>query len=146
MIRERASSREKTPAKQAPSILREKANLVLEGDLEPGLHRYMLGIAIVKSEWRSKIPAVVHVDFSTRSHLVEKEQDGIYWSLINKFYETTGIPLVCNTSLNIAGEPIVHKPEQVLEIYTKQDDVQTLVIENFYLTKTESLYNPNLSS
>lgn len=130
----------------APSILREKANLVLEGDLEPGLHRYMLGIAIVKSEWRSKIPTVVHVDFSTRSHLVEKEQDGIYWSLINKFYETTGIPLVCNTSLNIAGEPIVHKPEQVLEIYTKQDDVQTLVIENFYLTKTESLYNPNLSS
>ena len=120
--------------------------MVLEGDLEPGLHRYMLGIAIVKSEWRSKIPAVVHVDFSTRSHLVEKEQDGIYWSLINKFYETTGIPLVCNTSLNIAGEPIVHKPEQVLEIYTKQDDVQTLVIENFYLTKTESLYNPNLSS
>jgi carbamoyltransferase len=95
----------------------------------------MLGVATIRPEWRTKIPAVVHIDFSTRSHLVEKEIDGIYWSVINRFYEKTGIPLVCNTSLNVAGQPLVHKPEEVLEIYTQRQDVQTLVIENFYLTK-----------
>ena len=123
----------------APSILSEQAEVVLEGPLEPGLHRYMLGVATIRPEWRSKIPAVVHVDFTTRSHLVEKDQDGIYWSLIDRFYQKTGIPLVCNTSLNVAGQPLVHTPEEVLDIYTTKADVQTLVIENFYLTKSETI-------
>lgn len=123
----------------APSVLSEKAEIVLEGPLEPGLHRYMLGTATIRPEWRTKIPAVVHVDFTTRSHLVEKDQDGIYWSLIDRFYQKTGIPLVCNTSLNVAGQPLVHKPEEVLDIYTTKDDVQTLVIEDFYLSKPETI-------
>ena len=122
----------------APSVLSEKAQLVLEGPLDPGLHRYMLGVATIRPEWRSKIPAVVHVDFTTRSHLVDKDQDGIYWSLIDRFYQKTGIPLVCNTSLNVAGQPLVHTPEEVLAIYSSQEDVQTLVIEDFYLTKLET--------
>lgn len=122
----------------APSVLSEKAELVLEGPLDPGLHRYMLGVATIRPEWRSKIPAVVHVDFTTRSHLVDKDQDGIYWSLIDRFYQKTGIPLVCNTSLNVAGQPLVHTPEEVLAIYSSQEDVQTLVIEDFYLTKLET--------
>jgi carbamoyltransferase len=122
----------------APSVLSEKAEIVLEGPLELGLHRYMLGVATIRPEWRSKIPAVVHVDFTTRSHLVDKDQDGIYWSLIDRFYQKTGIPLVCNTSLNVAGQPLVHTPEEVLAIYSSQEDVQTLVIEDFYLTKLET--------
>jgi carbamoyltransferase len=121
----------------APSILREQAEVVLEGPLEPGLHRYMLGVATIRPEWRTKIPAVVHVDFTTRSHLVDKEQDGLYWSVIDRFYQKTEIPLVCNTSLNVAGQPLVHTPEEVLDIYATKEDVQTLVIENFYLTKSK---------
>lgn len=123
----------------APSVLSEKAEIVLEGPLEPGLHRYMLGTATIRPEWRTKIPAVVHVDFTTRSHLVEKDRDDIYWSLIYRFYQKTGIPLVCNTSLNVAGQPLVHKPEEVLDIFSTKEDVQTLVIEDFYLTKPETV-------
>ena len=119
----------------APSILDEQAETVLEGSMERGLHRYMLGVATIRPEWRTKVPAVVHTDFTSRPHFVQQEHDGLYWQVINKFYEKTGIPLVCNTSLNVAGQPLVHKPEEVLDIYTTKDDVQTLVIEGFYLTK-----------
>jgi carbamoyltransferase len=119
----------------APSILDEHAETVLEGSMERGLHRYMLGVASVRAEWRAKIPAVVHIDFTCRPHFVQAETDGAYWEVINKFYEKTDIPLVCNTSLNVAGQPIVHKLEEVLSVFANQDDVQTLVIENFYLTK-----------
>ncbi|MEG4960645.1 MULTISPECIES: carbamoyltransferase C-terminal domain-containing protein [unclassified Microcoleus] len=121
----------------APSILEEQAETVLEGSMERGLHRYMLGVATVRSEWRAKVPAVVHIDFTTRPHFVQRDHDGLYWQVINRFYEKTGIPLVCNTSLNVAGQPLVHKPEEVLDIFTTRDDVQTLVIEGFYLTKTK---------
>lgn len=55
------------------SILREKVNLVLEGDLEFGLYCYMLGIAIVKLEWCFKIFVVVYVDFFICFYFVEKE-------------------------------------------------------------------------
>ena len=119
----------------APSILEEQAATVLEGSMESGLHRYMLGVASIRKEWRSKIPAVLHIDFTCRPHFVQEETDGAYWAVINKFYEKTGIPLVCNTSLNVAGQPIVHKPKEVLEVFATRDDVQTLVIEGFYLTK-----------
>ena len=122
----------------APSILSEKAEMVLEESLETGLHRYMLGVATIKADWRAKVPAVVHIDFTTRSHLVEKELDGLYWSLIDRFYQKTGIPLVCNTSLNVAGQPIVHRLSEVLDIYRTKEDVQTLVIGDFYLTKNDT--------
>lgn len=119
----------------APSILEDYAETVLEGSMEPGLHRYMLGVATIRSEWLTKVPAVVHIDFTCRPHFVQQEHDGLYWQVIEKFYEKTGIPLVCNTSLNVAGQPLVHKPEEVLDIFMEQDDVETLVIEGFYLTK-----------
>jgi carbamoyltransferase len=119
----------------APSILEEQAEMVLEGSMERGLHRYMLGVAAIRPEWREKIPAVVHIDFTCRPHFVQQDHDELYWDVINKFYEKTGITLVCNTSLNVAGQPLVHKPEEVLDIFTTKDDVQTLVLEGFYLTK-----------
>lgn len=119
----------------APSILEEHAETVLSGSMESGLHRYMLGVATIKPEWRRRVPAVVHIDFTCRPHFVRQEQDGLYWQVITKFYEKTGVPLICNTSLNVAGQPLVHRPEEVLEIFVSQDDVQTLVIEGFYFTK-----------
>ena len=122
----------------APSILEDHAETVLEGSMEAGLHRYMLGVATIRSEWRTKVPAVVHVDFTTRPHFVRQEQDGLYWQVISKFHKKTGIPLVCNTSLNVAGQPLVHRPEEVLDIFISRDDVETLVIEGFYLTKASS--------
>ena len=106
--------------------------------MERGLHRYMLGVATIRSEWRAKVPAVVHIDFTTRPLFVQQDHDGLYWQVINKFYEKTGIPLVCNTSLNVAGQPLVHKPEEALDIFTTQENVQTLVIEGFYLTKSQT--------
>ena len=119
----------------APSILDEQAETVLEGSMERGLHRYMLGVATIRPEWRAKAPAVVHTDFTTRPHFVQQEHDGLYWEMIHRFFEKTGIPLVCNTSLNVAGQPLVHRPAEALEIFATTADVGTLVMEGFYLTK-----------
>lgn len=119
----------------APSILEEEAENVLSGSMEPGLHRFMLGVATIRPEWRQKLPALVHVDYTCRPHFVQREHDGAYWELINAFYQKTGIPLVCNTSLNVGGQPLVHTPSEVLDLFTSEKDVNTLVIENYYLTK-----------
>ena len=40
-----------------------------------------------------------------------------YYRLIEEFERRTGVPVVLNTSFNLAGEPIVHRPEEALLDY-----------------------------
>lgn len=54
-----------------------------------------------------KIPAVCHVDNTCRVQTVNAEQNPVYYQLIKEFKDRTGVPLVLNTSLNLAGQPLV---------------------------------------
>lgn len=53
------------------------------------------------------IPAVVHVDGTCRVQTVNKEQNEHYYNLIDAFFQRTGVPLLFNTSFNLAGQPLV---------------------------------------
>ena len=70
----------------------------------------MLMVAPVKKP--KEIPAVTHVDGTGRLQTVSKESNELYYSLINEFYNITGVPVIINTSMNVMGEPIVNTPEQ----------------------------------
>lgn len=63
------------------------------------------------------IPAVIHVDNTCRIQTITKEQNKNYYDLINEFYILTGIPLLGNTSFNLAGEPIVETLEDSLHTF-----------------------------
>ena len=54
------------------------------------------------------IPAVVHVDGTSRVQTVNKKQHSGLWSLLKKFYDETGVPVLLNTSLNIKGQPLLN--------------------------------------
>lgn len=54
-----------------------------------------------------KVPSIVHVDNTCRIQTVTKEQNFNYYNLISKFYEKTNVPMLLNTSFNLAGYPIV---------------------------------------
>lgn len=56
---------------------------------------------------RSEVPSITHVDYSARIQTVLKNTNELYYKLIEKFYELTGVPILVNTSFNIRGEPIV---------------------------------------
>ena len=56
---------------------------------------------------RSEVPSITHVDYSARIQTVAKENNNLYYKLIDKFNEFTGVPILVNTSFNIRGEPIV---------------------------------------
>jgi len=61
---------------------------------------------------------VVHVDGTGRLQTVSKEDNRLYWTLIDAFRARTGIPLVLNTSFN-ENEPIVNTPEQALDCFMR---------------------------
>jgi carbamoyltransferase len=119
----------------APSVLAEHADLVFEPPVNPHLGRFMLTVATVRKDIRRHIPAVVHVDYSARPHLVDRHTDPLYWEMIDRFRARTGIPLICNTSLNVEGEPIVHTPENALNLFKSAHEVNTMAIGPFYLRR-----------
>lgn len=87
---------------------------------------------------RSSIPAVTHVDNSARVHTVTKISNQKFYSLLMKFNELTGCPILINTSFNIRGEPIVCSIEDAFSCYMNTE-IDMLVIGNYILEKNSNL-------
>ena len=66
---------------------------------------YMLRIWKFHQQVRDLVPAVVHVDGSGRARRVS-DQHGRFFELLRHFHETTGLPLLLNTSFNMAANPL----------------------------------------
>lgn len=96
--------------------------------------RFMLYVVNVKKDKRKTIPAITHIDNTSRPQVVFKKDNQRYWKLINKFYQTTGIPLVLNTSFNLKGEPIVNSPEDAFSTFLRSN-LDVLVLEDFVIRK-----------
>ena len=67
-----------------------------------------------REEVKPRIPAALHVDGTGRPQTVEKETNPRYWDLINEFRKISGVPVVLNTSFNVAGQPIVCTPKDAI--------------------------------
>ncbi len=92
----------------APVVTREDADAFFE--LPPGgarLARFMSGVFPVRPEWRDRLAAVTHVDGSARVQVLERDMAPRLYALIKTYGRLTGVPVLLNTSLNVAGEPIV---------------------------------------
>jgi carbamoyltransferase len=78
----------------------------------PSLHRYMLGASQVAEEYRSSVPAVVHVDGTARVQTIGgAEPVAAYLAGL----EAAGLPpVLINTSFNTRGEPVVNTAAEAL--------------------------------
>ncbi len=83
---------------------------------------------------RSEIPAVTHVDYSSRIQTVHRETNPRYWALIDAFKQRTGCPVIVNTSFNVRGEPIVMTPDDAFRCFMGCD-IEMLLIGNCVLDK-----------
>ncbi len=72
------------------------------------LSRFMSGVFPVRREWRSRLQAVTHVDGTARLQSLERDMAPRLYSLLQAYGRRTGIPVLLNTSFNLAGEPIVN--------------------------------------
>jgi carbamoyltransferase len=87
----------------------------------------------VNKDKKDLIPSVLHVDDTCRIQTVNKEENINYYKLINEFYNITGVPMLFNTSFNLAGEPLVETIEDALEVLNNSD------IEYCFLPELNSL-------
>ena len=77
---------------------------------------YMSYAVDAKQKAINETPAIVHVDGTCRVQTLNKDFNLNYYTLINEFYRKTGVPILLNTSFNIAGFPIPEKLDKALSI------------------------------
>ena len=68
---------------------------------------YMSYAVPVKEDKKNLIPCITHVDGTCRVQTITKEQNKNFYELIEEFYKRTNVPILFNTSFNLAGEPLV---------------------------------------
>ncbi len=114
----------------APSILKDYVGeFFTRTDDVP----FMEKVFPIREEKRSLIPAVTHVDGTGRLQTVDRDVSPRYYTLIEKFRQKTGIPILLNTSFN-ENEPIVNTPQEALDCFLRTQ-MDMLVLENCVITR-----------
>jgi carbamoyltransferase len=93
----------------APVVTAEAAHRYFE--LPEGgarLGRFMSGVFPVRAQWRDRLAAITHVDGTARVQVLEREAAPRLYALLKAYGRRSGMPVLLNTSFNLAGEPIVN--------------------------------------
>lgn len=120
----------------APAVLAEAADSwfdFVDGDTDS---RFMLRVVPVRVEQRDRVPAIVHIDGTARPQTVTRDDAPELHTLLSAFLRATGIPMLVNTSFNIAGEPIVETPDDALWCLAATD-LDFCVIEGALYTRDD---------
>jgi carbamoyltransferase len=107
----------------APSVLREAANTYFDFDGRTADREspFMLLVAKVREDKQHLVPAITHADGTARVQTVSREQNPLYYELIEAFGKLTGVPVLVNTSFNVRGEPIVCTPSEAFNSFSHTD-------------------------
>lgn len=92
---------------------------------------YMTFSFTCREDKKDIIPCVIHVDGSCRIQTVTQQQNFHYYNLIKAFNDITGVPMVLNTSFNLAGEPLVETIEDAFKTFANSK------IDYLYLPELE---------
>lgn len=116
----------------AGSVLLEKAHEYFD---MAGLEEspFMMYAMDVWPDKKDKIPCITHVDGTCRIQTVTKQQNFHYYNLIQEFEKITGVPILFNTSFNLAGDPLVETIEDGLETLLRSE------LKYLYLPELEML-------
>tara|TARA_R100001244_G_C5140236_1_gene127714 strand:+ start:367 stop:891 length:525 start_codon:yes stop_codon:yes gene_type:complete len=80
---------------------------------------YMSFAMPAKPKAKKEVPGIIHVDGTCRVQTVTEEQNKVFYNLIKLFYEKTGVPILFNTSFNLAGESLVQTIEDAKRTVNK---------------------------
>lgn len=115
----------------APSVIEEDAsNYFIDSCSSP----FMTTTFNANAHAQKIIPAVVHVDGTSRIQTVNKKVNPLYHSLLDEFRKITDVSVLLNTSYNLSWEPIVMNPEQALATFSASG-LDVLAIGDFLVKK-----------
>ncbi|WP_273325238.1 carbamoyltransferase C-terminal domain-containing protein [Vallitalea guaymasensis] len=94
----------------APIVLKEKVGEWFYNDYESP---FMLQALELLEDKRQIVPAIVHEDGTSRLQTIDRSNPQTYlYKVMKEFESVSGVPIICNTSLNDKGEPIINRIEE----------------------------------
>ncbi|QUH28432.1 carbamoyltransferase C-terminal domain-containing protein [Vallitalea guaymasensis] len=94
----------------APIVLKEKVGEWFYNDYESP---FMLQALELLEDKRQIVPAIVHEDGTSRLQTIDRSNPQTYlYKVMKEFENVSGVPIICNTSLNDKGEPIINRIEE----------------------------------
>jgi len=120
----------------APAVPAEHASAYF--DLPRGGHRlgrFMSGVFPVRPEHRANLAAVTHVDGTARVQTVDREVEPRFHALLEAYGRVSGVPVLLNTSFNLAGEPIVNRAVEGYCTF-RRCGIDLLVAGRYVVSKT----------
>jgi len=121
----------------APSCLEEEAHKYFSHTTKSP---HMLLISDVKEEWKTRLPAITHIDGTARLQTVSKDINKKYWQVIKEYEKLSGIPIILNTSFNDNEEPIVENPNDAISCFIK-NNMDYLIMGNYLVSKKKRNIN-----
>ena len=98
------------------------------------LNEFLQGVSQIKESKRQLIPAAVFGNGLVRVHSVSRKTNPSFWKLLSKFGESSGVPVLLNTSFNLFGEPVVSTPREAVRGFYCSG-IDCLAIGNFLIKK-----------
>jgi carbamoyltransferase len=120
----------------APAVPIEQAATFFEvSEAALRLTRYMSGVFRVRPQWREHLAAVTHVDGTARVQAVERAMAPRFHALLEAYgHRSGGVPVLLNTSFNLAGEPIVNRAVEGYSTF-RRSGIDLLVAERTVVRK-----------
>ena len=78
---------------------------------------YMNQVVKVKDEYRSKLPAITHIDGSARIQSLQHKQHNRLYKLLTELSKDNGYPIVINTSFNLKDQTMVLDPKSQSKLF-----------------------------
>jgi carbamoyltransferase len=97
--------------------------------------RFMLMVAPVLPDRGSEIPAVNHMG-TGRLQTIRREWNPLYYEIVQRFGQATGVPVLMNTSFNLRGEPIVASPADAFNTFS-HSDLDVLVMGHHWILRKQ---------
>jgi len=96
---------------------------------------FMIIAAEVRPEFRQQLPAITHIDGSARPQAIKPLHNPRYFGLLQEFAKLSGFPILINTSLNIAEEPIAQSAQDSIRAFL-ESRADALVLDNYFVAAT----------
>ncbi|MFV2110396.1 carbamoyltransferase C-terminal domain-containing protein, partial [Micromonospora sp. LOL_015] len=96
-----------SPNQAGPRIEAKDLGRFFDGSL---MSPYMTYAYTAKAETTDRAPAIVHVDGTSRVQTVTPDQHPFLHAVLSGLEERGEAPLLANTSMNVAGQPMVDTP------------------------------------
>ena len=96
--------------------------------------RFLATVGRARPQHRKRFESAILSDDLIRIHTVSREDNPLYWKLLHAAGDSTGLPVLYNTSFNLFGDPLVCTPRDAVRSFYSSG-IDTLFVGNFVVQK-----------